>query len=462
MNIGYFHCSPDRARHVWLSAPARIYATWLAMTALTLSSVPVAIAAPTYTKVSAGADHACALVDNGAVHCWGANLLGQLGNGTTTNSLFASPVSGITDAVDISAGNSFTCAVRSDGTVWCWGNGESLGRGSTVDSAVPVQATGISNASAIATGNSHACAKVTLLTTAVLYCWGNNAAGQLGLGDNVDRLTPQPLGLAGVGSFSLGISHTCARMTADSSVRCWGLNSSGQLGNNSLINSNLPVTVNLVTTATAVAAGGNQSCARLADSSLRCWGSNNFGQLGDASSTDRQQPVPVVGISTATSVSVGQFSTCAALADGTLRCWGNNANSALGTGSALPHVSPVPLTVLKISNATQVSAGTGFACARLNTGSVRCWGFSGTGQTGSGLGGIVTSQRMVSSTCSLDIDGDDSVNATTDGVLLSRAALGMSGSAIVTGTTTSEAGRPDWPSIRAFLTTLCGMTGLAP
>ena len=444
------------------AAAGRMRGALLTLAALTLWVASAVSAAPIYTKVSAGSNHACALVDNGTVHCWGHNTFGELGNGTNTDSAFATPVSALTDATDISAGFSFTCAVRGDGTVWCWGRGANLGRGSMIDSNVPVQATGITDAIAIGTGAGHACAKAGLLALARLYCWGDNGDGQLGLGDNVDRLTAQQVGLLGVGGFSLGIGHTCARMVADSTVRCWGQNTSGQLGNNSLISSNVPVQVNLITSATAVAAGGNHSCARLADSTLRCWGSNSFGQLGDATSTDRLQATPVVGISTAVSVSLGQVSSCAALADGTLRCWGSNGNAALGTGSLSPLFSTVPLPVLKISNAAQVSAGSTFACTRLNTGSVRCWGSSGFGQTGSGLSGIVTSQRIVSSSCTMDIDGDDSVGATTDAVLLARVALGMSGGAVVNGTTATEAGRPDWPTIRAFLTTLCGMTGLAP
>ena len=204
----------------------------------------------------------------------------------------------------------------------------------------------------------------------------------------------------------------------------------------------MPVPVNLITTATAVAAGGNHSCARLADSTLRCWEATASGQLGDATSTDRLQATPVVGISTAVSVSLGQVSSCAAPADGTLRCWGSNSNAALGTGSLSPLFSTVPLPVLKISNAAQVSAGSTFAC---NTAEYRQRAMLGLQRVWTNRlrpSGIVTSQRIVSSSCTMDIDGDDSVGVTTDAVLLARVALGMSGGAVVNGTTATEAGRP--------------------
>jgi len=64
--------------------------------------------------------------------------------------------------------------------------------------------------------------------------------------------------------------------------------------------------------------------------------------------------------------------------------------------------------------------------------------------------------------CTMDIDGDVVVLATTDALLLARTSLGMTGSAVINGISfASHATRKTWPDIRNYLITQCGMT-LAP
>lgn len=65
--------------------------------------------------------------------------------------------------------------------------------------------------------------------------------------------------------------------------------------------------------------------------------------------------------------------------------------------------------------------------------------------------------------CSMDIDGDGRVGATTDALLLARASLGVNGAAILGGITfPAHATRKTWPAIRDYLALHCGMTGLSP
>jgi alpha-tubulin suppressor-like RCC1 family protein len=73
-------------------------------------------------EVAVGSDgHACARLATGAVHCWGHNENGQLGDGTSVDRNAPAPVTGIAKATRIAAGLGTTCALVEGGHVWCWG-----------------------------------------------------------------------------------------------------------------------------------------------------------------------------------------------------------------------------------------------------------------------------------------------------------------------------------------------------
>jgi len=90
--------------------------------------------------ISAGFNHACALLSNATIQCWGYNFYGNLGNGTTTDSSQPTAVVDVSNAVAIAAGGGHTCTLLMEGSIQCWGGnayGE-LGVGTFDDSSVPV------------------------------------------------------------------------------------------------------------------------------------------------------------------------------------------------------------------------------------------------------------------------------------------------------------------------------------
>lgn len=315
--------------------------------------------------IAVGERHSCALVAGGSVRCWGDNLFGQLGDGSTTDRNAPTQVSGLNSGVEaISAGMWHTCAIQS-GAVKCWGNNSygTLGNGDIVSSLVPVQVSGLTTGATLVTaGSQHSCAAVS---GGGVRCWGQNLFGALGDGSDSDSLVPVPVaGLAGtVLSLGGGYGHTCAHTSVGSSF-CWGLNNDGQLGTGTTVSTDAPVTPNgLGTNVAAIAVGEDHSCA-IAGSTMKCWGRNSDGQVGDGTVA-----TPGFGVSAPRSVQglgndvlaigLGSDHTCAIAGDGRAMCWGHNEYGQVGDGTSSGF--PTPQVVLFDGSAQAVDTLTDLA-----------------------------------------------------------------------------------------------------
>jgi len=71
--------------------------------------------------ISVGTHHGCGLTYSGTALCWGANDVGQLGDGSRTYSEAPVSVSGEHLFTQIAVGEYHTCGLTSDQEAWCWG-----------------------------------------------------------------------------------------------------------------------------------------------------------------------------------------------------------------------------------------------------------------------------------------------------------------------------------------------------
>src|SRR5262245_31591241 len=74
-----------------------------------------------FAALTIGVYHRCALTADGAAYCWGINIRGELGNGTTLPQNSPRAVTGNHRFRAIAAGAYFTCGLATDSLAWCWG-----------------------------------------------------------------------------------------------------------------------------------------------------------------------------------------------------------------------------------------------------------------------------------------------------------------------------------------------------
>jgi len=201
-------------------------------------------------QLAVGTNHICALLEGGVVRCWGASFFGKLGYGGFNNigddevPASAGDVDVGGPVVQISAGSNHTCALLTDGAIRCWGQGSNgrLGYGNTEnigDDETPASAGDVSVGGTsvhVTTGAYHTCAH---MTGGSVRCWGYGGQGQLGYGNanNVgDALVPSDAGDVDVGAGTVlridsgpVSDHSCALLEGGA-IRCWGWGQYGALG----------------------------------------------------------------------------------------------------------------------------------------------------------------------------------------------------------------------------------------
>jgi alpha-tubulin suppressor-like RCC1 family protein len=356
----------------------------------------VSAAALCLTGLTAASAASAAQQPAGTALAWGANFGGQLGDGSATNRATPVPVDlpALTRVTAVAAGDVHSLALTSGGRVLAWGGNfvGQLGDGSTTDSSTPVRVhlPAGTRFTAVAAGDANGLA---LTSGGRVLAWGGNFAGQLGDGTSTDRSTPVLVHLPAhtrVTAVAAGADHSLA-LTSGGRVLAWGDNLGGELGDGSTTTgSSTPVLVQLParTRVTAVAAGDEFSLALTSDGRVLAWGANFAGQLGDGSTsiTDSSTPVRVdlPAGTRVTAVAAGTFHSLALTSDGRVLAWGNNGWGQLGDGTSADSSTPVLVHLPALTRVTAVTAGAFNSLALTSGGRVLAWGNNEYGQLGDG------------------------------------------------------------------------------
>lgn len=300
--------------------------------------VPLPIAAKLQlSAVTVGDSVACGLDAQGHAYCWGDDTYGEIGNGrsgagtSTLPTAVVGAAPGATTFTTISAGATHVCALTTSGAAYCWGRDETFelggGDGIALSSSTPIPVGGGMTFKAIASGRHHTCALRTSDGAAV--CWGDNSLGQLGRG-NVSAPSDVPTAITGFAFTQIATKgdFTCG-LTTSGNVACWGANDSTQTGQPQSVSVTAPTLIS-GSGYVAVTAGWNHACALQSGGAAVCWGLNEYGQLGSGNiGGTSSTPSLVVGGHAFTAISAGRRTTCAVAADGAY-CWGSNVLGAMG------------------------------------------------------------------------------------------------------------------------------------
>jgi alpha-tubulin suppressor-like RCC1 family protein len=375
-----------------------------------LGRIPYAIGTPTpvaippfrATALGVGLWHSCAVRMDGIAHCWGDGDFYQLGQPFRRNSTVPLAVGYANGFVDVDAGEIFSCGVTGAGDAYCWGD-DRYGRLGTGPGGSSGLVAGGRFFVEIDVGWRHACA---LTPQGEAYCWGDHTTGQLGTGsvaapstcNSTSACSPSPVPVAGgieFRSLSAGQFHTCG-LAVDDILYCWGSNNHGQLGIGTKTGpevctgvpsgpppycSTSPVAVGSEGDYVRVAAAlGDHTCALTEQGSAECWGENTDLQLGNPTNTDALLPTPVVGTEAWIDIAGANRTTCALRQDGRAFCWG-----ALVSFGQVATVSSTPVTLSGGGVYTKIAVGTSHACAMAETGAVTCWGNHVSAQLGDGV-----------------------------------------------------------------------------
>lgn len=294
-----------------------------------------------FIEVSAGGLFSLALDEEGNLWSAGANGVGQLGDGTTVdkNTLVQITNSDGTKFTKISAGLTHSLAIDENGTLWTWGHNSKgeLGNGTTTNSVTPIKIGEGTKVIEISAGNE---CSFAIDETGKLYAWGANEQSNLGTGDEETKLSPVLIEgdiLFKKVEASTGEGYTLA-IDETGNLYTWGANTYGQLGNGSFESKKVPTKIEEGKTFEKIDAGYNTSFAIDTNKNLWSFGANGNGELGDGTQELTNTPKQV--LTNVTEIAASWNHTIMLAEDGSLKACGANENGELGSGDVQACLTP--------------------------------------------------------------------------------------------------------------------------
>ncbi|MBN2724700.1 MAG: hypothetical protein JXR95_11575 [Deltaproteobacteria bacterium] len=344
---------------------------------------------PGFTTIAAGENHTCGTTSTEEVMCWGSNMDEEL---ATTSDISESkePIVAtnlIYDLYDVKSGGVRNCGSASSNSIVCWGDDE-----------IPFEITSPDESAIVSwdVGAAHAC----MATASGVWCWGNNADGQLGNDSTMDSDTPVEVqSITEVTEIVVGGYFTCAVSTSGN--YCWGHGSNGEMGNGTVNDSRTPVLVDTSESGklTNLAAGDSHVCGINASSEVYCWGSNSSGQTGTGDSVDHSTPAFVeFDGALIESLSADKDTSCAVDTTGFGWCWGYNYFDQMGVGELHGTTevnSPVGVAMPDSVLFTAITVGGYHVCGISENNGAWCWGNNDFGQLGIGTTSAAYEPREV-------------------------------------------------------------------
>jgi len=209
-------------------------------------------------SLALGDGFACAADGAGAVWCWGANDVGQLGTGTRQASQRPQRAVGVSDATKLAIARNRVCALRSGGEVMCWGGSPSYFAREEPAKPPALPARVLSGTFAdVSASQDQICG---LRGDGALAC----------LGEYGSETPAAPRGLAGAAQLSVARRGGCA-LDAEGQALCWGENDAGQLGSGRQSRGFASPVLGLPKLK-QLQIHGDQVCALSLSGELWCWG----------------------------------------------------------------------------------------------------------------------------------------------------------------------------------------------
>nr|WP_243735005.1 Ig-like domain-containing protein [Paenibacillus turpanensis] len=320
--------------------------------------------------IALGDSTSFALKHDGTVWAWGSNIAGQLGNGTTTESLLPVQVPGLSGIVSIAAGALTGYAVKSDGTVYSWGSGSSgaLGNNSSANSNIPVQVMGLTGVIQVSANYYGA---VALKGDGTVSTWGIGEYGALGNGTTVQSTIPVSVpNLSGIIAVSKSRIGGFALRT-DGTLWGWGYNAQNQL-NTDVVDPNAPVSpsnqltpvqITGLSGITKMSAGDFHTMAIDEQKRVYIWGRNS-GLVGDGTSANTYKIETVTNVPDPSLIFAGSNNSFIVTSGNRIYSTGYNATGLLGDGTTSGRTTfasnnSIPIALPDVLNVTEDSFATG-------------------------------------------------------------------------------------------------------